>query len=76
MLYFAVLVVRLFTGMAEIPKQYNLHSSKTDPIHLPVQFQLSDDLQCMAQLVKQQENSVQVSDSGSSDSELNFSDLV
>ena len=62
--------------MAEVPKQYNLRSSKTDPTHLPVQLQLSDDSQFMAQLVKQQENSVQVSDSDSSDSELNCSDLV
>ena len=62
--------------MAEVPKQYNLRSSKTDPIHPPVQLQLSDDSQFMAQLVKQQENSVQVSDSDSSDSELNCSDLV
>ena len=76
LLYFAVLVVSLFSGMAEVSKQYNLRSSKTDPTHLPVQLQLLDDSQFMAQLVKQQEHSVQVSDSGSSDSELNCSDLV
>ena len=62
--------------MAEVPNQYNLRSSKTDLIYLPVQLQLSDDSQFMAQLVKQQENSVQVSNSDSSDSELNCSDLV
>ena len=61
--------------MAEVSKQYNLRSSKTDPIHLPGQLQLSDDSQFMAQLV-QQENLVQVSDSNSSVSDLNCSDLV
>ena len=61
--------------MAEVSKQYNLRSSKTDPIHLPGQLQLSDDSQFMAQLV-QQENLVQVSNSNSSDSDLNCSDLV
>ena len=75
-LYTAVLVVSLFTGMAEVSKQYNLRSSKTDPIHVPVQLQLSDDSQFISQLMKQQENSVQVSDSNSSASDLNCSDLV
>ena len=62
--------------MAEVSKQYNLRSSKTDPIHVPVQLQLSDDSQFISQLMKQQENSVQVSDSNSSASDLNCSDLV
>ena len=55
--------------MAEVLKQYNLRPSKTDLIHLPVQLQILDDSEFMAELVKQQENSVQVSYSGSSDSE-------
>ena len=75
-LYFAVLVVSLFTGMAEVSKQYNLRSSKTDPVHLPVQLQFSGDSQFVAQLLKQQEHSVPVSDSNSSDSDLNCSYLV
>ena len=62
--------------MAEVSKQYNLHSSKMDPIHVPVQLQLSDDSQFISQLMKQQENPVQVSDSNSSASDLNCSDLV
>ena len=76
LLYFAVLVDSLFTEMAEVSKQYNLRSSKTDPVHLPVQLQFSDDSQFMTQLLKQQEHSVQVSDSNSSSSDLNCSDLV
>ena len=59
--------------MAEVSKQYNLHSSKTDPVHVPVQLQFS---LFMAQLLKQQQHSVQVSDSNSSASDLNCSDLV
>ena len=62
--------------MAEVSKQYNLRSSKTDLVHLPVQLQFSDDSHFVAQLLKQQEHSVQVSDSNSSDSDLNCSDLV
>ena len=76
LLYLAVLVVSLFTGMAEVSKQYNLRSSKRDPIHVPVQLKLSDDSQFISQLMKQQENSVQVCDSDSSASDLNCSDLV
>ena len=74
LLYFAVLVDSLFRGMAEVSKQYNLRSSKTDPVHLPVQLQFSDDSQFMTQLLKQREHSVQVSDSNSSSSDLNCSD--
>ena len=69
LLYFAELKVSLFTGMAEVSKQYNLR-------HIPVQLQLLDDSQFISQLMKQQENSVQVSDSNSSASDLNCSDLV
>ena len=76
LLYFAVLVDSLFRGMAEVSKQYNLRSLKTDPVHLPVQLQFLDDSQFMTQLLKQQEHSVQVSNSNSSSSDLNCSDLV
>ena len=76
LLYFAVLVASLFTGMAEVSKQYNLRLSKTDPVHVPVQLQFSDDSQFMTQLLQQQQHSVQVSDSNSSASDLNCSDLV
>ena len=76
LLYFAVLVVSLFTGMAEVTTQYNLWSSKTDPVYVPVQLQFSDGFQFIPQLLKQQEQSVQISDSNSSASDLNCSDLV
>ena len=47
-----------------------------DPVHVPVQLQFSDDSQFISQLLKQQEHSVQESDSNSSASDLNCSDLV
>ena len=62
--------------MAEVTTRYNLWSSKTDTAYVPVQLQFSDDLQFISQLLKQQEQSVQVSDSNSSASDLNCSDLV
>ena len=78
LLSFAVLVVNSFTWMAEVSNQYHLRSSKLDPIHIHVQLQFSNDLQFkfISQLLKQQEHSVQVSDSNSSASDLNCSDLV
>ena len=62
--------------MTEVSTQYNLRSSKMDPVNVPVQLQLSDNLQFLSQLLKQQEQSVQVSDSNSLTSDLNCSDLV
>ena len=76
LLYYAVLVVSLFTGMAEVTTRYILLSSKTDLVHIPVQLQFSDDSQFISQLLKQQEQSVQVSDSNSSASDLKCCDLV
>ena len=54
----------------------NLRLSKTDPVNVPVQRQFSDDLQFISHSLKQQEEWVLVSDSNSSASDLNYSDLV
>ena len=61
--------------MAEATTQYNLQSSKMDLVHVPVKHQFSDDSQFISQLLKQQEQSVQVSDNSLA-SDLNCSDLV
>ena len=62
--------------MAKVTTQYNLWSSKIDPDHVPVQLQFLDDSQLISQLLKQQEQSVQVSNSNSSASDINCSDLA
>ena len=76
LLYFAVPVVSLFTGMVEVTTQYTLWSSKMDPVHVPVQLQFLDDSQFISQILKQQNQSVQVSNSNSSASDLKSSDLA
>ena len=79
LLHFAVLVVSLMTGDGgSFSVQHHVHQRRIRFTYVSSSSfrMISDDSQFILQLLNQQENSVQVSVSNSSASDLNCSDLV